>query len=397
MTSKISSSQRLKDVSPSGMRKLFEIANEMRKQGKEVLDFGLGDIDIPMPNEVKSGLIKAVNKGLTRYGSNPGDPILREKIAERYNSNFNAPDLTSENITVTCGALESLFDTLHAYFDPGDEIIIHEPSFKYFEYISRIAGAKPVLISTDPQKNFKLFADQVNEAITEKTKGILLNFPTNPTSAILSPKETKSISEVASDAKILLISDESYENIYFDGLKHNSFIEHGYPNTLLISSFSKSFCMTGLRVGYTIGASKEIVVPVNQIHQYNTAHANRPSQYAALAGMEHEESINKYVLDILTKRRDKIVDTWKKIPGLNFETPKATFYIYGNVSETGFGNSNEFCSFALEHGVILVPGTEFGSNITPGLTDYFRMSFGVAEGGLIERGADLLKESLEKN
>jgi aspartate/methionine/tyrosine aminotransferase len=153
--------------------------------------------------------------------------------------------------------------------------------------------------------------------------------------------------------------------------------------------------MTGLRVGYALGASKEVMSPINQIHQYNTAHANRPSQYAALAGLEHEEEISKYVINILTKRRNKIAETWKKIPGLDFDTPEATFYIYGDVSKTGFADSVEFCKFALENGVILVPGKEFGSNKSPGLDNFFRMSFGVAEGGLIERGAELLIEAFE--
>ena len=231
--------------------------------------------------------------------------------------------------------------------------------------------------------------DQIYNAITPKTKALLVNFPTNPTTSIITMQDMKPIVELAEDYGILLISDESYENIYFDNLKHHSFIEFGYDKTLVIRSFSKSLAMTGLRVGYTIGATTKLLAPIFQVHQYNTAHANRPSQYAALAGLEHEKEITDNNMAIFTKRRQQIIDSWSKIPGLKFKVPKSTFYAYIDVSDTGM-NAKEFCEFAMKNGVVLVPGIEFGSDESIGLKNYFRMSFGVSSEESIQRAAEVL-------
>ena len=391
----IKPASRLDNVSPSGMRKLFDLANELRHKGKKIFDFGLGDIDIPLLRSMRDALMIAVDTGLTRYGSNPGDQPLREKLVERYEKRYKAKNITIENVLITCGAIESLFDSMLAFLDPGDEIIIHEPSFKYFEYIANLSSAKVVPISTDPEHDFRIVVEQLVNAITPKTKAILMNFPTNPTTSIITLQDMKPIVEIAEEYGLLLISDESYENIYFDNIKHHSFLEFGYANTLVISSFSKSLAMTGLRVGYTIGATPNLLVPISQVHQYNTAHANRPAQYAALAGLNIEEEIAKNNMVIFTKRRQQIINTWSKIPGLKFNIPKATFYVYVDVSDTGM-NAKEFCEFAMQQGVILVPGTEFGSKENTGLTNYFRMSFGMTSEESIQQAADILIEASNK-
>ncbi|HKZ43304.1 MAG TPA: pyridoxal phosphate-dependent aminotransferase [Candidatus Hodarchaeales archaeon] len=376
------------------MRILFEIAGEMRRQGRTVYDFGLGDIDIPLHPAIKEAMNRAVDNGITRYGPNAGELTLREKLADFYGTKYHVSGLGIENVMITCGALEGLFDTIIAYSDPDSEVILHEPSFRYFNYICKIAGARPTVVDTDPTKDFVLDPAKVQDTITAKTKSILINFPTNPTSAVLDRKTMKAIVEIAEDAGLLLISDESYENILFDETKHISALEFGYDKTLVLSSFSKSLCMTGLRVGYLVAPSKEVLSPILQIHQYNTAHANRPAQYGALAGLERIQEIQENVVSILGNRRKRFKDSWGTIPGVKIRLPAATFYFYPDISGTGM-TGKEFSDFAVKNGVIVVPGTEFGEAMA-GTTNHVRISFGVGQGNIIEDAAQTLIVALEK-
>ena len=389
---KISKAKTLLEVKPSGIRKLFTIANEMRQQGKTVLDFGLGDVDMGLNRIIRDAIVKAIDSGLTRYGPDPGEKILREAVANRYTNKYSA-NIDYNNVLITCGALESLLDTLIAYTNPGDEILLQEPSFGNFTYQIILIGGKPVPLITPPENYFKLTAEMVNESISPKTKALILNYPTNPTGMIIDKKETKGIVEVCEDAGILLISDESYDSLYYNNIKHTSAIEFGYEGTVVISSVSKSLCMTGMRVGFTVGSSNDTMQPIFQVHQYNTVHATRPIQYGAAAGLEQEEKIVKHNIDILTSRRKKILETWTKIPGLKLFEPQAAFYIYPDVTETGM-DATEFCQFALEHGIVLVPGTAFGRTNSSGITHHFRMSFGIGSEKIIEDAANILINNL---
>ncbi|OLS25971.1 MAG: Aspartate aminotransferase [Candidatus Heimdallarchaeota archaeon LC_3] len=281
---------RLKEVKPSGIRAIFTIANEMRAKGQRVIDFGLGDVNIGLPESVKKGIIDALNSGKSTYGPDTGEPALREALANRYNTIYGL-DTHLGNTLVTCGAMESLFDTFLAYLSPGDEVILHEPFFGNISHQITLAGGKTNIILSDHENEFKLTSDMINEAVTPKTKMVLINFPTNPTSMILEHSDMKGIVEVCRDNNLLLVSDESYESLYYDGKKHVTALEFDYENTIMISSVSKSLCMTGLRLGFTIGLNQEIMKPIFQIHQYNTVHASRPIQYGVIKGFEEEKQI----------------------------------------------------------------------------------------------------------
>ncbi|MHA2339474.1 MAG: pyridoxal phosphate-dependent aminotransferase [Candidatus Hodarchaeales archaeon] len=384
--------ERLEEVKPSGIRAIFTIANKMRADGKRVIDFGLGDINIGLPEVVKNGIIEALDSGKTTYGPDVGEPALKEALVNRYNKNYRL-NINSNNILVTCGAMESLLDTFLAYLSQSDEVIIHEPSFGNISHQIILAGGKPKVVLSDPKNEFKLTADMVNEAISPKTKILLINFPTNPTSMILDHSDLKSVVEVCADNNLLLVSDESYESLYYEGKKHVSALEFDYENTIMISSVSKSLCMTGLRLGFTIGHQNEIMKPIFQVHQYNTVHATRPIQYGAIKGFEHEERILKQNLHILNQRRKIVINHWSKIPGIKFYPPKAGFYTYLDISETGM-NSDQFCKFALDQGICLVPGAAFGRTQAPGMTDYCRLSFGMSEENEIKEAANILTETL---
>ncbi|MFW9928124.1 MAG: pyridoxal phosphate-dependent aminotransferase [Candidatus Thorarchaeota archaeon] len=383
---------RLNKVKPSGIRAIFTIANKMRIEGKRVIDFGLGDVNLGLPTVVKQGIIDAINEGKTSYGPDPGEPKLREKLSEKVKENYKV-NIPSSNIMISCGAMESLFDTFLAYINPGDEVIIHQPSFGNCFHQILLAGGIPKIILSDPENDFLITAEMINEVISQKTKMLLINFPTNPTSMIIQRRELKNIVELCREKQIILVSDESYELLYYDDEKHVSALEFGYENTIVISSVSKSLCMTGMRLGFTIGATNQLMSPIFQVHQYNTVHATRPVQYGAIKGLENEKEIVSKNMEILDTRRKKIMNTWKNIPNIHFKTPKAGFYVYINIKDTGM-NSDEFCRFTIKNGICLVPGTAFGMEISPGISDYCRLSYGMATEEDIIKAAGILRNIL---
>ena len=386
---------RLSKVSPSAMRELFEIASKLRAQGKRVIDFGLGDIDIPLSPIVKQGIIEAIDQGKTRYGPNPGEIPLRQTIASKYKNQRNV-DLTEGNILVSCGALESLLDIALAYVNPGDEVVFHEPTFPYFGSQVLLAGGSLKPISLDSTTEFKLTPEQLNETITDKTKIIAINFPTNPSSGYIDKNDMKGIVEICQEKDILLVSDEVYEFITYDNYKSPSVLDFDYENVIVVNSASKALRMTGVRVGYCLSPMKEIIAPVAQIHQYNTAHAGVPNQIGAMRGLEHEEEIISDTMKVLDERRNALIEYWGKIPGVKFDKPKATFYLYPDISETGM-NSSEFSKFALEQGVVVVPGHTFCFNKNvPGGDHFVRLSYGVGATTDIKDSAQMLIEGLEK-
>ncbi len=390
----VSPAKRLEGISPSAMRELFEIANRMRAEGKKVIDFGLGDINIPLPQAVLDGIKAAVDSGKTKYGPNQGEPLLRQKIADLNNNDHNL-DLTADHVLVSCGSLESLFDISLAYVNPGDEVLIAEPEFAYFGWQVKLAGGIPVPLSTTMENDFKVTADQINEAITEKTKALLINYPNNPTGAILDDQSFRRIVETCQDNNLLLISDEAYEKLTYDGFRHNSALDYGYENTLVVNSSSKALCMTGLRVGYTVTTNHDLLKPVMQVHQYNTAHAAVNNQYGVVAGIENYSSIIDNSIRILQGRRDALVKYWSDIPGISFMDPKATFYLYPNVSNTGM-TGKEFTTFALEQGVVVTPGNSFCfDSENPGGFEHVRVSYGITDEQDIQEAGLILKKALE--
>ena len=388
-------SDRLDGISPSAMRALFEVANKMRAEGKKVIDFGLGDINIPLPEPVLTGIKSAVDEGKTKYGPNQGELPLREKIAELNNRDHNL-DLTLNNILISCGSLESLYNIAMAYVNPGDEVLIAEPEFAYFGWQVMLAGGKPVPIGTSMDNEFMLSVEQLQNAITPKTKALLINYPNNPTAAVLTASQFKAIVEVCEDNNILLISDEAYEKITFDGFKHKSALDFDYKNTLVVNSASKALCMTGLRVGYAISTNYDLLKPVIQVHQYNTAHAAVNNQYGVLAGMNHFDAIISNSIEVLQTRRDAITKYWSEIPGLKFNQPKATFYFYPDVTGTGM-TGEEFAKFALDLGVVVVPGNTFCfDKSNPGGANHIRASYGITSPEEIKDAAKILIDGLNE-
>ncbi|MFQ5979666.1 MAG: pyridoxal phosphate-dependent aminotransferase [Candidatus Heimdallarchaeota archaeon] len=389
----IKKAERLGKVSPSAMRHLFDIAREMTEKGKTVYNFGLGDINLGLPSTVREALIRAIDEGHTTYGPNAGEIILRQRIQKKYLERYGVD--VKDNIVVTCGALESLLDTMMAFLNPGDEFLVHEPAFGYFTHQGLLAGGIPVSIESDPQ-NFAISADDIAAAITNKTKIFVLNFPTNPTGAILPRSELERIIEVCREHNLIVVSDECYENITYDGHKHVSALEFGYENTIVVNSCSKSLCMTGLRVGYCVTTNPDLYGPVLQVHQYNTASASKPLQIAVAIALEDEDEITKRNLEILQKRRAAALRSFGNIPGIrNTFIHKGAFYLYPSVEGTGM-TGDEFSEFSLGEGVVVVPGSSFGSIDGKGTKYFVRISYGFVDGvNEIEKAGAVLTDALE--
>ncbi|MFX1517930.1 MAG: pyridoxal phosphate-dependent aminotransferase [Promethearchaeota archaeon] len=365
------SAKRMLRIRPSGLRKLFELEHKIAQSSThKILSFGLGNLNIPVMPEIINPLKSALDDPVShRYSPNAGLQDLREAIVEKYKDKYRL-DYSSNQVVVTSGCLEALIDTFIAYIDPGDEILIQDPTFGYYAAQIRLAGGdvKPIPLNS----NFELEADAVNEAITSRTKAIVLNFPCNPTGSVMTRKQIKAIIEVAVDNGILVISDEAYEAITYDGHKHTCAAEIDYDNVIIISSFSKTYCMTGFRIGYVLAPS-EILSSISLVHQYNTACANSPAQIAARIALQSPSSIRNSMMEELVKRRAEAIKAFTSVDGieLNYK-PLGAFYIYPNVSSLGM-DGTRFSEYLLEKcQIVVVPGSEFG-NATP---DHVRVSYG---------------------
>jgi aspartate/methionine/tyrosine aminotransferase len=337
---------RMSRIRPSGLRKLFELEHKIAKSSStKVLSFGLGNLNIPTMPEIIGQLKHALDDPVShRYSPNSGLLELREAITERYKNKYGL-GYSPDQVVVTSGCLEALIDTFFAFVNPGDEILIQDPTFGYYAAQIKLAGGKvkPIPLNS----SFELDADAVNEAITSKTK-------------------------VAADKGILIISDEAYEELTYDGHQHTCAAEIDYDNVILISSFSKTYCMTGFRIGYVL-ASPEILSSISLVHQYNTACANSPAQIAATIALHSSPSIREQMMNKLIKRRTETIKAFTSIEGIELNyNPLGAFYIYPNVSGLGM-DGTEFSELLLEKcQIVVVPGLEFG-NATP---DHVRVSYG---------------------
>jgi aspartate/methionine/tyrosine aminotransferase len=366
--------QRMSQIRPSGLRKLFDLEHKIAKSSSQkILSFGLGNLNIPVMPEIINQLKKELDDPIShRYSPNAGLFELREALASKYKTDYNL-DYSPDHIIVTSGCLEALMDTFLALINPGDEVLVQDPTFGYYANQIHLSEGKTIPIPLN--EKFKLEAEAVNEAISSKTKAIVLNFPSNPTGSVISQEQTRAIVETASDKGIIVISDESYEKIIYGEAKHTCAAEFDHDNVLILSSFSKTYCMTGFRVGYVIG-SPELLSPISLVHQQNTACASTSSQIAAKIALQLPQSIRNDMMKELSERRNETIKAFASVNGIKLNyNPIGAFYIYPNVGGTGM-NGTEFSKFILENcQVVVVPGEEFGTTTK----DHVRISYGFLE------------------
>jgi aspartate/methionine/tyrosine aminotransferase len=375
------SAERMSQIRPSGLRKLFDLEHKLSKSmSLKILSFGLGNLNIPTMPEIIEGLKQSLDDPVThRYSPNAGLLELRESLANKYKTKYKL-DYSPEQFVVTSGCLEALLNTFVALINPGDEVLVQDPTFGYYLNQIRLSGGKPIPIQLNQE--FELEPESVNESISSKTKALVLNFPSNPTGCVMNRDKVRSVVEMATDNDIIVIADESYEEIIY-GHKHTCAAEFNDEKVIILSSFSKTFCMTGFRVGYAVG-HPDLISPIYLVHQMNTACASTPAQIAARIALQSPQSIRDPMMKELNERRNETIKAFTSIDGIELNyNPLGAFYIYPDVGGTGM-SGNQFSEFLLENcQIVVVPGDEFGTT-TP---NHVRVSYGfLNRSGIKEAG-----------
>lgn len=342
-------------IKPSGIRKFFDIVSEM----KDAISLGVGEPDFETPWHIRDEGIYSLEKGRTFYTSNAGLKELKIEICNYLKRRYDLSYHYENEVLVTVGGSEAIDIAMRAMVNPGDEVLIPQPSYVSYEPCALLTGAKPVIINLKHENQFRLTAQELEEAITEKTKLLVLPFPNNPTGAIMERKDLEEIAEVIKKHDIFVISDEIYSELcYTDQHVSIANIEGMQERTILINGFSKSYAMTGWRLGYACGP-KEIIEQMTKIHQFCIMCAPTTSQYAAVEALKNGDEDVQNMREAYNQRRRYLVHAFKEM-GLECFEPFGAFYMFPCIKEFGI-TSDEFATrFLMEEKVAVVPGTAFG-------------------------------------
>ncbi len=346
------------EIKPSGIRKFFDIANTM----EDVISLGVGEPDFRTPWQIRSAGIRSLERGQTRYTSNRGLEAFRDELSRYVERKYGVKYEPTTEILVTVGGSEAIDAAIRAIVNPGDEVIIPQPSYVCYDPITRLVGGVPVIINTKAENDFKITPEELLEKITERTKALVLPYPCNPTGAIMEKADLEAIAEVLKDKNIIVISDEIYAELTFGGVTHTSVasIPGMAERTLLINGFSKTFSMTGWRLGYICGP-KEILKQITKIHQFAIMCAPTTSQHAAIEALRSCDADVERMKEEYDSRRKIIVKGFNDL-GLTCREPKGAFYAFPSIKSTGM-TSDEFCEKLLySKKVAIVPGTAFGDS-----------------------------------
>jgi aminotransferase len=344
-------------IKPSGIRKFFDIVSEM----KDAISLGVGEPDFDTPWHIRDEGIYSLEKGKTFYTSNSGLKELREEICRYVERKYDVSYAWNSDVLITVGGSEAIDVGLRAMLNPGDEVLIPQPSYVSYEPCTILAGGKPVIINLKAENEFRLTAQELLDAITDKTKVLILPFPNNPTGAIMEEKDLIAIAKVCVEKDIFVMSDEIYAELTYKD-KHVSIasLPGMKERTILINGFSKAFAMTGWRLGYACGP-KEIIQQMTKIHQFCIMCAPTTSQYAAIEALKNGDDDVKKMRDSYDQRRRFLLDAFKKM-GLECFEPFGAFYVFPCIKEFGM-TSEEFATrFLEEEKVAAVPGTAFGDS-----------------------------------
>ena len=343
-------------MKPSGIRKFFDIANTM----EDVISLGVGEPDFPTPWQIRKAGITSLENSQTRYTSNRGLEKLRTEISHYMRRKYHLSYVPEEEVLITVGGSEAIDACIRAVVSPGDEVIIPQPSYVCYEPITQLAGGIPVIIETKAENAFKLTPEELIAAITPRTKVLILPYPCNPTGAIMEREDLEKIAAVLREKNILVLSDEIYAELTFGGEKHVSIaeIDGMWERTVVVNGFSKTFSMTGWRLGYACGPAP-IMAQITKIHQFAIMCAPTTSQYAAIEALRSCDEAVEQMRDEYDMRRRLIVNGFNKL-GLTCREPKGAFYAFPCITSTGM-TSEEFCEKLLysKH-VAVVPVPAFG-------------------------------------
>lgn len=347
--------KRVTDVPPSGIRKFFDVVNEMG----DAISLGVGEPDFDTPWHIREEGIYSLEKGKTFYSANAGILELRQEICNYMKRRFELEYDAKTQCVVTVGGSEGIDIALRLLAGPGDEVLVPEPSFVSYKPCTIYAGATPVPLVTKAENQFRLTAEELRAAITPRTKVLILPYPNNPTGAIMEKEDLEAIAQVLRETNVMVISDEIYAELTY-GKKHVSIasIEGMYERTIVLSGFSKAFAMTGWRLGYAL-APAPIMKQMIKIHQFALMCAPSTSQYAGIEAMRNGDEDVAMMCESYNQRRRFMVDHFRRM-GLECFEPEGAFYVFPSIKSTGM-TSDDFCETLLkEEKVAVVPGTAFG-------------------------------------
>jgi len=378
-------SQRAASLTPSLTLAIDSKAKQMKAEGQDVVGFGAGEPDFDTPPHIKDACAKALAAGFTKYTPAAGIPELRQAIADKHRRE-NGLTYQPNQIVVSCGGKHACFNAIFATCQPGDEVIIPSPYWLSYPEMVKLAGATPVIIETTDRSEFKLTPDQLRAAITPRTRLLVLNSPSNPTGAVYSPEETRAIGDVCVERDVLIMSDEIYEHLLYDGVTTRSvaaFSQAHFERTILVHGFAKAWSMTGWRLGWC-AAPDPIAKAIAAVQSHTTSNPTSFAQKGAVAALTGPQDHLKTWLAEFDRRRTFAWQRLNQMPGLSCVRPKGAFYLFPNISRTGL-KSTEFCAKLLEREkVAAVPGIAFGAD------DYIRLSYATSMEN-IEKGLERIE------
>src|SRR3954470_22055765 len=379
-------SQRAASLAPSLTLAIDSKAKQMKAEGQDVIGFGAGEPDFDTPQHIKDSAIKAINDGFTKYTPSSGIPELRQAIADKFKRD-NGLNYKPSQIIVSSGGKHSCYNVILATCEEGDEVIIPSPYWLSYPEMVKLAGARPVILETTDKTEFKVTPEQLRAAITPNTRLFVLNSPSNPTGSVYTPEEVKALGDICVEKGVLIMSDEIYEHLLYDGAKVKSvasFSAAHYNQTIVVHGFAKAWSMTGWRLGF-LAAPEPIAKAIDAIQSHSTSNPTSFAQKGAVAALTGpQDHLPKWLAEF-SKRREFAFKKLNSIPGISCVNAKGAFYLFPNISGTGL-KSSDFCAKLLEQQkVAAVPGIAFGAD------DYMRISYATSMAN-IEKGLDRIEK-----
>jgi aspartate aminotransferase len=375
-------SHKAASLSPSLTLAIDSKAKQLKAEGQDVVGFGAGEPDFDTPQHIKDAAAKALADGFTKYTPASGIPELRQAIADKFKRE-NGLTFKPSQIIVSCGGKHSCYNVIMATCQEGDEVVIPAPYWLSYPEMVKLSGAKPVIVETSDKTEFKVTPEQLRGAITPRTRLFVFNSPSNPTGSVYTPEEVKALGDVCVEKGVLIMSDEIYEHLLYDGAKHQSiasFSQAHLEHTIIVHGFAKAWSMTGWRLGF-LAAPEPIAKAIDAVQSHSTSNATSFAQKGGVAAMNGpQDHLPKWLAEF-SRRRVFAFNKLNSIPGVSCVNAKGAFYLFPNIAKTGL-KSGEFCSRLLEtEKVAAVPGIAFGAD------DYIRISYATGMAN-IEKGLE---------
>jgi aspartate aminotransferase len=379
-------SRRAAALSPSLTLAIDAKAKQMKAEGQDVVGFGAGEPDFDTPQHIKDAAVAALAAGFTKYTPSSGIPELRQAVADKFKRD-NGLTYKPSQIIISCGGKHSCYNVVIATCQEGDEVIIPAPYWLSYPEMVKLASATPVILPTTDKTEFKVTPDQLRAAITPRTRLFILNSPSNPTGSLYNRDEIKALGDICVEKGVMIMSDEIYEKLVYDGAEHTSvagFSQAHYEHTIVVHGLAKAYSMTGWRLGY-LAAPEPIAKAIDAIQSHSTSNPTSFAQKGGVAALTGPQDHLKTWLAEYTKRRSYAHERLNSIPGISCVNAKGAFYLFPNIGQLGL-KSTEFCAKLLEQEkVAAVPGIAFGAD------DYIRISYATSMAN-IAKGLDRLEK-----